>query len=299
MNVGIYRIRNEITGKVYIGQSVNVTKRLNAHKNSLRLGNHRNVHLQSSWKEYGEDSFSFEVIVICAVEELDDLERLYIRTYASDNPEFGYNFTSGGNTNHAHTIQSRIRMSESHKGKVSPRKGTKMTPEQIERNRKSHIGIAHSKESKRKLSLALKGRKGISRPITEETKKKISIALTGRVQSDETREKISNSRRGYKPTQATKDKISAILKGRTQSPDLIERRAEALRGKKRKNSSSKFIGVCWKARDKVWKSSIFYNRTQIIIGWFKDEVAAARAYNIKAVELYGDSAKLNIIDGDV
>ena len=49
MSAGIYKIENIITGKAYIGQSFNIHRRLNAHKNKLLKGCHVNIHLQNSW----------------------------------------------------------------------------------------------------------------------------------------------------------------------------------------------------------------------------------------------------------
>lgn len=59
---GIYRIRNIINDKVYIGQSISIRDRWNSHKGALRKNDHRNHYLQNAWNKYGEDNFAFEVI---------------------------------------------------------------------------------------------------------------------------------------------------------------------------------------------------------------------------------------------
>ena len=42
-------------------------------------------------------------------------------------------------------------------------------------------------------------------------------------------------------------------------------------------------------------AKIPFNGKSIYIGKFKNEIDAAKAYNAKAIELYGDKARLNII----
>lgn len=57
--------------------------------------------------------------------------------------------------------------------------------------------------------------------------------------------------------------------------------------------SSKYKGVYWhKARNK-WTAMIRFNRKGHYLGLFTDEKEAAKAYNEKAKDLFGDFAKLN------
>lgn len=48
-------------------------------------------------------------------------------------------------------------------------------------------------------------------------------------------------------------------------------------------------------KDMMWKASIMFNKKVIGLGCFKTKKEAAIAYNKKALELFGDFAKLNII----
>lgn len=59
------------------------------------------------------------------------------------------------------------------------------------------------------------------------------------------------------------------------------------------NSTSKYKGVCWKTRDKIWVAQIKLNQKVKHIGSFKNEEDAARAYDAKAKELFGEFARLN------
>jgi hypothetical protein len=65
--------------------------------------------------------------------------------------------------------------------------------------------------------------------------------------------------------------------------------------KPKKETSSKYCGVTWKKQINRWVSQVKHNREMYYIGCYKDEVEAAKAYNIKALELFGENARLNII----
>lgn len=58
---------------------------------------------------------------------------------------------------------------------------------------------------------------------------------------------------------------------------------------------SKYKGVSWHIRDKVWVVQIQKNNKSIYIGSFKSEIDAALAYNKKAKELFGEFAHLNVV----
>jgi group I intron endonuclease len=88
---GIYKITNNDNGKVYVGQSVNIFKRINTHRTKLRRGVHGNNHLQLAWNMYEEDSFSFEVLEFCEENLLNTNEFKWIIFYDSANKEKGYN----------------------------------------------------------------------------------------------------------------------------------------------------------------------------------------------------------------
>jgi len=96
MNSGLYSIFCSINSKYYIGQAIDVDKRIKAHLNKLSANTHHSPYLQHSFNLYGKESLTFEVLEYCNIEELDDKEIYYISKYNSLNPN-GFNCTIGGN----------------------------------------------------------------------------------------------------------------------------------------------------------------------------------------------------------
>lgn len=60
----------------------------------------------------------------------------------------------------------------------------------------------------------------------------------------------------------------------------------------RLNGTSKYKGVY--KQNKRWRAVITYNRLPILLGYFNNEIDAAKAYDMKAKELFGEFARLNI-----
>jgi group I intron endonuclease len=67
----IYKIRNVVNNKFYVGSTTNSRRRFWEHRKALRDGNHSCIHLQRAWNKYGEDCFKFEVVE--SVEHRDKL----------------------------------------------------------------------------------------------------------------------------------------------------------------------------------------------------------------------------------
>lgn len=57
----IYTITHTASGKVYVGQTINVRIRWQLHRSDLRKGKHRNRYLQAAWNKYGSDAFVFAI----------------------------------------------------------------------------------------------------------------------------------------------------------------------------------------------------------------------------------------------
>ena len=89
---GIYLFENKINGKVYVGQSVNIHKRIINHFNS-----NPELYFHRALKKYGIENFNIYILeYLEQKEEMNTREIYYIDKYNSNNPDFGYNLTKGG-----------------------------------------------------------------------------------------------------------------------------------------------------------------------------------------------------------
>lgn len=89
----IYQIVNKANGKIYIGQTIKTLRE----RWSQHLCRHNSKHLGSAIRKYGKDTFVMEEIdSATSKEELDYLEKYWIRFYRSDDRLKGYNLTIGG-----------------------------------------------------------------------------------------------------------------------------------------------------------------------------------------------------------
>ena len=88
---GIYKIVNNINGKIYVGSSRDIIKRWWDHRHYLITGTHNNKHLQHAVNLYGLDSFNIEVLEECSHDDLLSLEQNYIQKLNTTNRDVGYN----------------------------------------------------------------------------------------------------------------------------------------------------------------------------------------------------------------
>lgn len=65
---GVYQIRNNRSGKVWIHSSRNV-KTINGQRFMLDMGSHHNKQLQKEWSESGGDAFTIDVLEVLKKEE--------------------------------------------------------------------------------------------------------------------------------------------------------------------------------------------------------------------------------------
>lgn len=93
----IYKVTNLINNKVYIGLT---TRTLNHRKQRHLYDSKRtkyNSYFHAAIRKYGEDNFQWEIIKIAQnKEQLKQFEVEEISKHNSNNPEFGYNLTKGG-----------------------------------------------------------------------------------------------------------------------------------------------------------------------------------------------------------
>jgi group I intron endonuclease len=92
----IYKITSP-SGKFYVGQTNDLRKRINAHRNSMKR-KWTHVILINSFKKYGFDEHLFEILEECDDRDLDEKEKFWIKelkSFYAEN-EMGMNMTIGG-----------------------------------------------------------------------------------------------------------------------------------------------------------------------------------------------------------
>ncbi len=93
---GIYQIKNTVTGKLYIGCSVDFYKRKSRHLANLRYNKNKNKNLLADYILYGESAFEFSMLEYCDKSVLEEREIYWIKQLDSSNPLVGYNIFLGG-----------------------------------------------------------------------------------------------------------------------------------------------------------------------------------------------------------
>lgn len=202
----IYKITNNINGKIYIGKH----KTNNVDDGYMGSGKR----LWLAYRKYGMENFTKEILYDVEDAELMDFLEELIVDEEFVKREDTYNLKVGGeggsmkgrpswNKGKHPSDETRRKMSNAKKGKpawnkgktgfVSPRKGKHLSEETKKKLSESHKGKGHpwskgkpshnkgkpmSEEQKRKISEANKGKPG--HPKSEETKKKISETLRKR-----------------------------------------------------------------------------------------------------------------------
>lgn len=95
----IYKATNLINNKVYIGLTIrSLARRKWHHLNDAKRHAYKSM-FHAAIRKYGEDSFDWKTIRLAkTINELKQLEIEEIAKHKSNQPEFGYNMTIGGDT---------------------------------------------------------------------------------------------------------------------------------------------------------------------------------------------------------
>lgn len=90
--IGIYVWTNKINGMQYVGQSIDIERRKNAHIYAASTDN--DAPLYKAMRQYGIDNFVFSVLEECTADELNERETFWITKL--DTYKHGYNCNLGG-----------------------------------------------------------------------------------------------------------------------------------------------------------------------------------------------------------
>lgn len=223
---GIYRIRNLVSGRVYIGSAINVERRHYDHFKSLRGGYHRNGFLQNAWNKYGENAFCFEILEkVPDREMLVSVEQKYLDLAFANAELKPYNIcpTAGNMLGTRRTAECRARLAALKLGKprcpigiakqAAKMRGRKKLAESIRKRTMSRAGFCHTDESREKISANRKG-KGIH---DDAWKAHMSSVMTGKKMPKEHGEKLREAHRSL-----TKEQVAEIVRLRKEGATYIE-----------------------------------------------------------------------------
>lgn len=197
--------------KQYVGSAVNISKRLEQHKNGFRSSRH----LQNAIQKYGIENFKFEVLEECSPEDNIATENYFIKLFR---PEYNIAPQAGSVLGYKFNAKQKAKRSAMLKGN-SYKKGCKLSEETKAKISASNIGKKRTDETKTKLSIA-----GTGHRHTEKSKAKMSAKRIGKKLSKETKAKMSIARignknalgskstLGYKHTTKAKEIMSAARK---------------------------------------------------------------------------------------
>lgn len=238
---GVYKIVNTSNNKCYIGSTNDFNTRFNEHLSYLKRNKHHSIYLQRAYNKYGADKFKFEIIEECISEKCIEREQFYLDTilFASENNnkfrELGYN---------------------------------------LRRLAASNRGYKWTEKSKKKLSLALKGKfKGIKHPQAKLIDAFIKDILLTALQTDLSNTEIA------KQFGVSKTTINYIIRGKTWSHISLDDpywndKLNELRNSLRKMSED---GMCGKGENgrqsRFLEKDIFEMRRLINSGLSQNKVA--------------------------
>jgi len=173
----LYKITNTLNNKLYIGQTVDNKKRWMQHKSYAKSPDKTGQYIHRAMAKHGVENFAFEMIATCQTQEdANEIESLLIVQYNSRDQNHGYNLMVGGAYG-GHSEESKQKQSISMK-KAYERKGN------------WNLGTKRTDEQKATLSYAQQNR---NNDYTPEIRQRMSEAHIGIKDSDETKEKKSES----------------------------------------------------------------------------------------------------------
>jgi len=207
---GIYQIQSKIKpDRIYIGSSINMTKRWWSHNDDLSKQRHPNRKLQNHFNKYGEDDLAYSIICECDEDVLLEMEQDYID---SMDPYFNIGKTARSPMlGRTHTEEAKIKIGRASVGRRAAL-GYKCTPEQVERRRINSTRPCSAK-TREKIGKANKGKKHTPDQIENNSRSRKEYYKThssprkGVALSDYTKSKIAEGHRGIKCSDEQKQKM--------------------------------------------------------------------------------------------
>lgn len=195
---GVYCVKNIITGKRYIGHAINMQGRWKKHFRCLRGEYHPNRFLQSSFNKYGSKAWKVSILFEVPIRRhLEDKEKVWLKEKLVNAEQFFMDYYDSSNRKRGYNLSPAAR---------------------------STLGVKLSKEARKKISLAARGRPS---------------PMQGKHHSAETRKKISRSMKNIPPiSEETRQRIReaslgrpCVMKGKHYPKWFGEKISKATKGK--------------------------------------------------------------------
>lgn len=208
------------SGKVYIG----ITNQPDINRRWQNGSGYRNQkRFYRAIQKYGWSNMKHEILQNgLSKEEAERMEIALIKQYRANDQQYGYNIENGGNCLGTHSEETRKKIGDSQRGeknhawgKPSPRRGTKATPEHIEKNRLSHLGKPGWNKGKKMSEEQKKKLKGLKR--SAESCKKISEAKSKAVMCIETKAVFESCKQAAETLGINRGSISNAARGKTKT----------------------------------------------------------------------------------
>lgn len=143
---GIYAITNRVNGKVYVGQSTRLGRRISQHKVRWKEYSKKpDTKIYRAIEKHGIENFDFSVIEQCPVEMLNERETYWINFY--DSFSNGYNATVGGNSRMAYWTGKK-RDKATNEKIASKLRGSKQSEETKKKRVASLLSAYYAKKDK-------------------------------------------------------------------------------------------------------------------------------------------------------
>lgn len=174
---GIYMLTNKLTNDIYIGQSIDISKRFRNYFNLSYLKSKDSYIISRGLIKYGYSNFSVTILEYCDISDLTLREQYYFDKF---NPQYNILKVAGSSRNFKHYEKTKTKISKSLKGIYVKEKS-------------ALFGRFHTEETKKLMSLK---KKNENNPLFGKTHSEYTIELMkqkalGRVHSEETKLKMS------------------------------------------------------------------------------------------------------------
>jgi group I intron endonuclease len=244
-DIGVYKITTANNNMFYIGSSSrSIIKRLQQHFCDLKKNKHHSLYLQRVYNKYGKSILKIEILEYCNKENILEREQYYIDTL---NPVYNTCKIAGNSTGKKHSKETREKQS-------------KKRLEYFKNNPPTR-GKEHHHYGKK---------------LSEEHKAKIKLAGKGRIFSEESKRKMSESRKQIKKNSPEVYlKLSKVNKEKKlwkvmHSPEAIE-----------------------KATRKRFKKVFQYNKNNEFIAEFESLVEAFKITGVRKESISRTALKYN------